>query len=110
MQKILGGIYQSSAPVGESESVLNKMNLIDDAYYFVYVELDDENGKYYPMEDVNLYQAQINGDSHSNMLYHYLDSGFVWNLGDESSGSQSGGTEEPSTDGGDKTVATRKNT
>ena len=48
--------------------------------------LDDENGKYFPVEDVSLYQALVyeenNGEINKN-LFDYLDKNFKWNLGDD---------------------------
>lgn len=50
-------IYTGTVPLGRSESITNKLNLVNDEYYYVYMVLDDENGKYFPVEDVSLYQA-----------------------------------------------------
>ena len=38
-------------------SLFAQTDLIEDAYYYIYLELDDENGKYYELEDVSLYQC-----------------------------------------------------
>lgn len=38
------------------------LKLEDNAYYYVYAELDDENGKYYPVEGVTLGQAKVSDD------------------------------------------------
>lgn len=38
------------------------LKLENEAYYYVYAELDDENGKYYPVEGVTLGQARIGDD------------------------------------------------
>lgn len=76
-------IYSGTAPISSSDEILSKVNLVDNQYYYVYVELDTENGKYYPIEDVSLYQAQITNNESINMLYNYLDDEFVWNLNDE---------------------------
>ena len=46
------------------------------------MELEDENGKYYPVEDVSLYQAIV-VDNSINSLYDYLNSKFTWNLDEE---------------------------
>ena len=54
-------------------------NLKKDNYYYVYLNLDTVNGKYYSIEDVSLYQAQVAGNG-SMYLVKYTDSKF--NLGD----------------------------
>lgn len=54
--------------------------LQDDAYYFIYVEFDDENGKYYPIEGVTLGQAYISEVNSNNWdLYAYTSEDFNWN-------------------------------
>lgn len=56
----------------------NKL-LVDDAYYFIYVEFDDENGKYYPIEGVTLAQAWLSSFSNSWNLWAYTSDDFEWN-------------------------------
>ena len=78
-------IYTGTVPLGRSESITNKLNLVNDEYYYVYMVLDDENGKYFPVEDVSLYQAltyEKDGKTSKN-LFDYLDKNFKWNLGDD---------------------------
>lgn len=79
--------YSGACQLLETESsILNKLNLVDDAYYYLYLELDTENGKYYPVEDVNIYQAQFIYKADGTYiagLYNYLSDEFVWNLSDE---------------------------
>ena len=43
--------------------------LVNEAYYYLYVELDDENGKYYPVEGVTLTQANIIKDDCYMIFY-----------------------------------------
>lgn len=67
-------IYTGTVPLGRSESITNKLNLVNDEYYYVYMVLDDENGKYFPVEDVSLYQAltyEKDGKTSKN-LFDYL--------------------------------------
>lgn len=52
-------LYTGKVSVGTSESIIGKLNIINGAYYYAYVELDDEGGKYYPIEDISLYQGKI---------------------------------------------------
>ena len=76
-------IYTGTVPLGRSESITNKLNLVNDEYYYVYMVLDDENGKYFPVEDVSLYQAltyEKDGKTSKN-LFDYLNDNFKWNLG-----------------------------
>lgn len=53
--------------------------LEDDAYYYIYAELDDENGKYYPIEGVTLGQAWFSVYSDDWNLNAYTSSDFEWN-------------------------------
>jgi len=73
-------------PVEKSDSITKNLGLIDQGYYYVYFELDTENGKYYPIEDVSLYQALCYTDYngvYSENLFDYLDEDFKWNLSEE---------------------------
>ena len=53
--------------------------LQDNAYYYIYVQFDDENGKYYPIEGVTLGQAWLYSSNNSWDLYAYTDENFKWN-------------------------------
>ena len=78
-------IYTGTVPLGRSESITNKLNLVNDEYHYVYMVLDDENGKYFPVEDVSLYQAltyEKDGKTSKN-LFDYLNDNFKWNLGND---------------------------
>lgn len=59
-------------------ALLNQNKLVEGSYYYVYLELDDENGTYYPVEDVNLYLC-MKADN-GLWLADYTDSSFTWNL------------------------------
>lgn len=63
------------------ESIAKKIGLTNREYYYVYMYLDDENNKYYGIEDVSLYQASI-GESIGYNLFDYLSDEFKWNLKD----------------------------
>ena len=71
-------LYETTVNKGESESITNKFTIIDDAYYYGYISLDTENGTYYPIEDIMLYQGSVS--DHSISLSNYLDADFVWKL------------------------------
>lgn len=53
--------------------------LIDDAYYYIYVVFDDEDGKYYPIEGVTLGQAYLSDESEYWDLWAYTSEEFKWN-------------------------------
>ena len=76
--KSADAVYNDKLPLGDSrETIFSSANIVSNEYYYVYMELDDKNGTYYPVEDVSLYQSYGSG------LYDYLDNGFTWNLEDE---------------------------
>lgn len=41
----------------DQTSIFEQKNISEGNYYYVYFEVEDENGTYYSIEDVNLYQA-----------------------------------------------------
>lgn len=47
-------------------------------YYYIYVEFDDENGKYYPIEGVTLGKASFSTSSSNWDLWAYTKSEFKW--------------------------------
>lgn len=54
-------------------------NLLENkAYYYIYVQFDDEDGKYYPIEGVTMGQAWLSSISDSWNLYAYTSSDFEW--------------------------------
>ena len=67
MEKLLSyakdtkAIYNGTVEADKTKNgnIADNMELIDNAYYYVYFVLDNENGKYYPVEDVNIVQANI---------------------------------------------------
>ncbi len=78
--KTSNSIYTGTIPLGTSKGITEGMELIDDEYYYAYMELDDKNGTYYPVEDVSLYQACIDQTYDIRALYNYLSNEFVWNI------------------------------
>jgi len=76
-------LYQTQLKADYSlnqKSIIGQFPIVDGAYYFVYFSLDTENGKYYPIEDVMLYQGYW---TNVKFLCNYLDDRFVWNIEDE---------------------------
>ena len=72
-------IYTGTVPLGKSDSITTNMNLTNKGYYYVYMQMEDENGKYYPVEDVSLYQGLVSETVGKN-LFDYLDSNFKWEI------------------------------
>lgn len=68
--------------LGEDKAITDKLDLVDDEYYYVYLEIDTENGKYREIEDVSLYQALVS-DSVGKNLYSMVDKNFHWNISEE---------------------------
>ena len=74
--------YNGTLKMGKTEPIVNEIGITNGQYYYAYFELDDENGKYYPIEDVMLYQGKV--DSTGKWLYNYVDKNFKWNITDDS--------------------------
>ncbi|MCI8482455.1 MAG: LPXTG cell wall anchor domain-containing protein [Clostridia bacterium] len=72
------GTIKYDGKAGITETLTSKMKLKNGEYYFAYIELDDENGLYYPVEDIALYHAKGTQD-----LVRYSDKEFVWKITDE---------------------------
>lgn len=74
-------IFESTYTLGTSPHVPENIGIKDKEYYFVYLELEDENGKYYPVEDVELYQASISGNNVK--LLNHTDRDFIYSVSDD---------------------------
>ena len=61
------------------------LKLENEAYYYVYAELDDENGKYYPVEGVTLGRASVHDDG-AWYLFVLGDEDFTWSEFGEGNG------------------------
>jgi len=81
------GFYTCQIPVGDYDSVISNVNLLNEEYYYVYMSVEDKDGKYYPIEDVSLYQGCV-GDSIGVNLFDYMDDSFRWNLDEEEAGDE----------------------
>ncbi len=71
-------MYEESKNAGTVGSIMNNITLTDGAYYATYIEVDTENGVYYPVEDVSLYRAKG-----TNKLIRLSDKDFVWEFKEE---------------------------
>jgi len=69
--------------LGDNEpSILGDLNIIDKKMYYGYLELDDEDGKYHPVEDVEVYYGLV--ASFGTYLHGRFDTGFEWALAENS--------------------------
>lgn len=85
------------------KALFDGLSLLENkAYYYIYVEFDDENGKYYPIEGVTLGQAWISSSNTYWDLWAYTNENFEWN-NLSSTPTETEKKEEP-----DNTVATGK--
>ena len=66
--------------LGEDVTILDKINLDKNLYYYVYMEMDTENGKYLDIQDISLYKVIDNGNNSS--LVSVSDESFEWDLED----------------------------
>ncbi len=67
--------YESDSPIPNSLEIGNKIT--QGNYYYIYVEFDDENGKYMPVESVSFFQA---GSTYTDIwaLYRLGTTQFNW--------------------------------
>lgn len=62
------------------DKLLKASDLVDNAVYFIYSELDDENGKYFPVEDIGYAQALIDDAKEGKFrLFTNIDWNFLIN-------------------------------
>ena len=67
-------MYSKGATLFNGRSLLQNK-----AYYFIYVEFDDEQGKYCPIEGVTLAQAWLSQEKQWWTMCAYTSSDFQWN-------------------------------
>jgi len=66
-----------------ADTIFKDFDVIENAYYYSYIYLETENGKYYPVEDIMLYIGKNYTDTngkYTEFLYNYLDKNFTWNI------------------------------
>lgn len=68
------GYYRNEKALFDGRALLQNR-----AYYYIYVEFDDEDGKYCPIEGVTLGQAWISSLTTNWDLWAYTSSDFEWN-------------------------------
>ena len=62
------------------------MSSLENGYYYVYISLDDENGKYYPVEGVTIAQTTVLKNRNTWSMFGYGFDDFSW---DDTSGDSS---------------------
>lgn len=92
--KSANAVYTGTVAVGESATITDKFDVVDEGYYYVYMKLDSENGTYREVEDVSLYQGLADKQIGKN-LFDYLSSEFKWNIG--TTGQPTTPTQDPTT-------------
>lgn len=73
-------------------AIAPNLPIVNDGFYYVYMYLEDENGKYYPLEDIGLYQGLVSEVVGKNLTDYYTEKDkFNW----DALGSETPGTQEP---------------
>lgn len=69
-------IGSGKVKVGQDVSITGNLNITHDKMYYGYLTMDDENGKYYPVEDVDIYYG-VNYDGEKG-LFDSSNTNFKW--------------------------------
>ena len=86
----------------------NSSNVEDGAYYYLYVDVDSENGKYYPVGPaVTLARANVINESSIHMFFYGSDD-FKWDLPEELPTEEEPAKEQPKEEKKDETIAKEK--
>ena len=70
------GDYHKNGYDDKIDITYDKLN--EGAYYYLYVKLDDENGKYYPVEGVSLAQAKKYDINRQWFMFFLGEKDFSW--------------------------------
>ncbi len=63
----------------QNDILFDGKNILENkAYYYIYVDFDDEGGKYFPVEGINLAQAYISSTTSDWELFGYTSTDFKW--------------------------------
>lgn len=71
-------VTSESSTYSNNKSALDISKLSNKAYYYLYVVLDDENGKYNTVEGVTLAQSTVTSETNSWGLFFLGDDNFKW--------------------------------
>ena len=69
--------YNAGNSSNKGNSVINLKGLENEAYYYLYIKTDDENGKYTSNEAVTLARASVH-DAEKWFMFFYGSSDFKW--------------------------------
>lgn len=72
-----GNYYTNGYETSNGDTPIN-LTLEDDVYYYVYAELDDENGKYYPVEGITIARANVFSEQDTWSLHLLGEEDFEW--------------------------------
>lgn len=78
-------IYSTTVSVGVAggPAIAKKLNLVNNQYYYAYLTVENADGTWYPVEDIGLYQANVNEKYNIKNLTRYGDKNFTWELSEE---------------------------
>ncbi len=96
--------------IGGNSFGFKKSNVEDGAYYYLYVDVDSENGKYYPVGPaVTLARANIGNESGNISMFFYGTGNFKWELPEELPTEEEPAKEQPKEEEKkDETIAKEK--
>ena len=91
--------YTAGGIANEANEVINLSGLEDGAYYYLYVQTEDENGKYISNEAVTLAQAKVYTDLNNEWyMFFYGSDNFKWadfgNIPTDGENTTTGGTDD----------------
>ena len=69
--KSQSAISTGTLSLGENLGVLNNVELVNEAYYFIYMELEDDDGIYNKVEDIALCQAKVEENGSKNLINYF---------------------------------------
>lgn len=86
-------------------SLMQYSQVKDKQYYFLYAEVEDENGKYYPVEGVTLGLGNKFDNPEGFSIFFYGNDNFEWNLGEDNGTVTKPNTTTPTNTKKDNTTA-----
>lgn len=82
----------NSTSTNKYNAISPNLPVVHNGFYYVYMYLEDEGGKYYPLEDIGLYQGCVSESIGKNMWDYYTQKDkFNW----DALGSETPGTSTP---------------
>lgn len=74
--------FGTAGSTSTNPGALGSLNIQNDKMYYVYVQLDSENGKFHSIEDVDIYYGLV-GSSVGKNLFDRTDNNFKYVIGDD---------------------------